>query len=110
MDESTAITVPGVGSAGGLGRLLAGGDPVGVERFQLLDRDAAVVLAGIPALEEGLVALAQGTLGQEPAAELLEDLEAGVGRRAGWGGLRLLGGRGCDGGGLVGGLLGLLLD
>src|SRR5208337_575121 len=75
-----------------LGRLLTSGLPVVVERLQFLDRDPAVLLAGVPAVHQHLEAVAQRAAGQELAVKLLEHLEPGVGRGPGRSlGLLLLG-------------------
>ena len=54
-----------------------------MERLELLDGDAAVVLARVPSLHQDLQPVAERTTGQELAVELLEELEPGVGRRPG---------------------------
>src|SRR5262249_40930373 len=80
---------------GGASRLLAGLLPVLVERLEVLDGDAAVVLARVPALHKALVTVAERSPRQELAVELLQVLEPGVGggARRGLGLLLLLGRR-----------------
>src|SRR5205814_343643 len=51
-----------------------------IERPQFLEGHAAVIVAGVPALHQGLVPVAERSPGEELAVELLEDLEAGIGR------------------------------
>ena len=68
--------------AAGFHRFGAGLFPVFVERLELVDGDAAVVFARVPASHQCLVAVAERPSGQELAVELLEDLEPRVSRGA----------------------------